>query len=252
VATGEGVLHPGTDAGPGEVVRRAGARLRASDVAALQALGIARLAVRRPRLLLCHARTRRDPIVDAILVWLGQAIAADGGEPGAAGADAPLQKLLSDADSDGFVVVGGTGSGRDDHAVKILSQIGSIEVHGVAISPGETTAFGIVDGRPVLLLPGRVDAAIAAWLTVGRGLLARRRGGLDDEPGSPATLARKVASTAGMSELVLVRHTQDGMVPLGGKYLPLTAFSHADGWMLVPATSEGYPPGAVVMVRALP
>jgi molybdopterin molybdotransferase len=252
VAPGDGVLEPGTDAGLREVVQRAGAQLRASDVAAIQALGSASVRVRRPRLLFRCPRALHDPIADATVAWLGRAVTADGGEPWSMGADTPLKTLLSEADADGFIIVGGTGSGRDDDAVKALAQIGTVEVHGIAISPGETTAFGIASGRPVLLLPGRLDAAIAAWLTVGRSLLARLRGGADDEPGISTTLARKVTSTVGLTELVLVRRGQDGTVPLAAKYLPLTAFAHADGWILVPAASEGYPAGATVTVRPLP
>jgi molybdopterin molybdotransferase len=252
VAPGDGVLDAGTDAGPREVVQRAGARLRASDVAAIQALGIGSVSVRRPRLLFRCPRAHRDPIAEATVAWLGRAITADGGEPWSMGADTRMQTLLSETDADGLVVVGGTGSGQGDDAVKTLARVGAVEVHGIAISPGETTAFGIATGRPVLLLPGRLDAAIAAWLTVGRGLLAQLRGGRDAEPGTPATLARKVASTVGLNELVLVRLTAEGAVPLAAKYLPLTAFAHADGWILVPAASEGYPAGATVLVRALP
>jgi molybdopterin biosynthesis enzyme len=252
VAPGDGVLLPGADAAPREVVRRAGTRLRASDVAAIQALGIGSVMVRRPRLLFRCARAHRDPIADAVTAWLGRAVTADGGEPLSMGAGTPMETLLSNADADGFVIIGGTGSGRDDDAVKTLSRIGTVEVHGVAISPGETTAFGIANERPVLLLPGRLDAAAAGWLTVGRCLLARLRGGADDEPGISTTLARKVASTVGLAELVLVQRTEDGAVPLAAKYLPLTAFAHADGFILVPAASEGYPAGATVTVRALP
>jgi molybdopterin molybdotransferase len=253
VAPGDGVLHPGTDAGSREVVQRAGARLRASDIAAIQALGIGGVSVRRPRLVFHCPRAHRDLIADAIIAWLGRAVTADGGEPWSmGGAGTPMETLLSDRDADGFIVVGGTGSGRDDDAVRTLAQVGTVEVHGIAISPGETTAFGIAAGRPVLLLPGRLDAAIAAWLTVGRGLLARLRGGSDELLGAPATLARKVASTVGLTELVLVGLTAEGAMPLAAKYLPLTAFAHADGWILVPAASEGYPAGATVSVRALP
>jgi molybdopterin molybdotransferase len=252
VAPGDGVLHTGTDAGLREIVQRAGARLRASDVAAIQALGIASVSVRRPRLLLGCLRAHREPVTDAIMAWLSRVVTADGGEPLSVGAGTPMQALLSETNADGFVIVGGTGSGRNDQTVTTLAQVGTVEVHGIAISPGETTAFGIATGRPVLLLPGRLDAAIAAWLTVGRGLMARLRGGRDDEPRTPATLARKVASTVGLTELMLVRLTAEGAVPLAAKYLPLTAFAHADGWMLVPAASEGHPDGATVMVRALP
>src|SRR5262249_40374883 len=142
--------------------------------------------------------------------------------------------------------------GRGDGSVKALAQAGSVEVHGIAISPGETAAFGMANGKPVVLLPGRFDAATTAWLTFGSGLLARLRGGHDDERGTGVTLAGKVASTVGLTELVLVRRAPDGAVPLAAKYLPLTAFAHADGWILVPAASEGYPAGATVMMRALP
>jgi molybdopterin molybdotransferase len=252
VAPGDGVLQQGADAGQREVLRRAGERLRAIDIAAMRALGIGSARFRRPRLLIGRARTHRDPIADAIVAWLNQAIAADGGEPLTAVAGANMPALLSGANADGFVIVGGTGTGRDDHAVTTLARIGKVEVHGVALSPGETTAFGITNSRPTLLLSGRLDAAIAAWLLVGRGMLARLRGGSDEEHGSTATLARKVASTVGITELVLVRRTEDGVVPLAAKYLPITSFGHADGWILVPEASEGYPAGAAVTVRPLP
>jgi molybdopterin biosynthesis enzyme len=252
VAPGDGVLHAGSDAGQREVLRRAGERLRTSDLAAMRALGLGSARVRRPRLLIGRARTHPDPIADAVVFWLAQAIAADGGEPLTAAAGAHMLALLSGPSADGFVIVGGTGSGRDDHAVTTLARVGSVEVHGVALSPGETTAFGIANSRPVLLLPSRLDAAVAAWLTVGRGMLARLRGGGDEEHGSTATLARKVASTVGLTEMVLVRRTEEGAVPLAAKYLPLSALGRADGYILIEAASEGYPAGATVAVRPLP
>jgi molybdopterin molybdotransferase len=252
VAPGEGVLPAGADAGNREVLRRAGERLRTSDLAAMRALGIGSVRVRRPRLLIGRARTHRDPIADAIVGWLIQAVAADGGEPQSATAGAHMLTLLSGPSADGFVIVGGTGSGRDDSAVMTLARVGTVETHGVALSPGETTAFGIANSRPVLVLPGRFDAAITAWLTVGRGMLARLRGGTEEEHASNATLARKVASTVGLTELVLVRRTEEGAVPLAAKYLPIASFGHADGWILVPDSSEGYPAGATVAVRPLP
>jgi molybdopterin biosynthesis enzyme len=252
VAPGDGVLAAGTDAAHREVLRQAGDRLRACDLAAMRALGIGSARVRRPRLLIGRARTHRDPISDAILPWLNQAVTSDGGEPLTAVAGANMPSLLSSTNADGFVFVGGTGSGRDDHAVTTLARLGTVEAHGIALSPGETAAFGMANSRPVLLLPGRLDAAISAWFLVGRGMLARLRGGTDEDHGSTATLARKISSTVGITEMVLVQRTDEGVLPLAAKYLPITAFGHADGWLLVPAASEGYPAGATVSVRPLP
>jgi molybdopterin molybdotransferase len=54
------------------------------------------------------------------------------------------------------------------------------------------------------------------------------------------------------TSLTLVRRTEDGAVPLAAKYLPITSLGQADGYILVPAASEGYPAGATVAVRPLP
>jgi len=40
--------------------------------------------------------------------------------------------------------------------------------------------------------------------------------------------------------------------PLATRYLPLSSLTRADGWILVPAESEGYPAGAAVNVRPWP
>jgi molybdopterin molybdotransferase len=65
-------------------------------------------------------------------------------------------------------------------------------------------------------------------------------------------LSRKIASTVGIAEMVLVRKTDSGLDPIGGPLLPLHAFAQAAGWVLVPPESEGYPAGATVDVRPLP
>jgi molybdopterin molybdotransferase len=49
-----------------------------------------------------------------------------------------------------------------------------------------------------------------------------------------------------------VRHAGDGVEPLASKYLPLATLAQADGWLVVPAASEGLPPGARVTVYPLP
>ena len=133
-----------------------------------------------------------------------------------------------------------------------LAQAGRVEAHGIALAPGETAAFGFVGSRPVLLVPGRLDAALAVWLVLGRRLLARLTGSNDEEATSKMSLARKVASTLGLAELVPVRIRGGAVEPIGSGYVPLSGLAEADGWILVPADSEGYPPGAEVVIRPFP
>ena len=90
-----------------------------------------------------------------------------------------------------------------------------VAVHGIGLTPGETAAFGFAGTRPVLLLPGRLDAALAVWLTLGRRLLHRLAGGrVFEDPVETLTLARKLASTVGLAELVPVRRSGDAVEPL--------------------------------------
>jgi molybdopterin biosynthesis enzyme len=252
VAPGEGVLMPGTDAGAGEVLRQIGHRLRAVDVAAMQALGISGVRVRKPRIRVARVRRGRNEIADAIADWLAYAIAADGGEPVVSRPGADLDALLTGGGVDAVVIVGGTGAGAADATVHALARIGSVEAHGIAVSPGETAAFGVAGSRPVLLVPGRIDAAVTVWLLIGQAMLTRLRGGAGNLSSDKSTLIGKIASTVGLTELVLVRRVADGVEPLASKYLPLATLAHADGWIVIPAPSEGLAPGAQVIVRPLP
>jgi molybdopterin biosynthesis enzyme len=67
-----------------------------------------------------------------------------------------------------------------------------------------------------------------------------------------AKLARKIASPLGFAELVPVRMRDGAAEPIASGYLSLAALAQAQGWILVPADSEGYPAGAEVMIRAWP
>jgi molybdopterin biosynthesis enzyme len=104
----------------------------------------------------------------------------------------------------------------------------------------------------VLLVPGRVDSALAVWLTLGRFLLGRLAATSERERTTICALTRKVASPLGMTEVVPMRCRDGTAEPLASGYLPAQALAQADGWVLVPAGSEGYPAGAEVMVRPLP
>jgi molybdopterin biosynthesis enzyme len=249
---GDGVLLPGTDAGAGEVLWRTGHHLRMCDIAVLRALGISGVRVRKPRIRIARARQSGDDIADAIVDWMIGVMTADGGEPLTATPDAGTEALLAADDVDAVVIIGGTGSGARDNSVRALRQAGTVDAHGIAVSPGETAAFGTAGSRPVLLIPGRLDAAVAVWLLIGRPLLARLSGGAEGVPSCQSVLTAKVASTVGLIELILVRRTGNGVAPLASKYLPLATLAHADGWIVIPAASEGLAPGATVAVRPLP
>jgi len=256
VTAGEGVAAAGAD-WPGGVLRRAGERLRAGDVALLAAAGLSQVAVRRPRFL--FAAAKRDALAGSIAGAIAALLARDLTAHGAAAtiaAPGDLAAALDAAnatgalDADAVVTLGATGAGDGDDAILTMRRRGRIVAHGIALSPGESAAFGLLDQCPVLMLPGRIDAALAAWLTLGRPLAALLGGVGAEDPTTSAVLARKVTSTIGISDVVPVSLAAGKAEPLAARDLPLTVLSRADGWILVPPQSEGYPAGTTVTVNA--
>jgi molybdopterin molybdotransferase len=248
---GDGVLSAGGDSDPAIPLRRAGERLRMTDLAAFAAAGLSRLAVREPRVRVLPLRG------SAIVVAAARLIAGDierrGGAVKLDDAGRDLGTVLAAESTDAIVVIGGTGSGRNDTSVHTMARDCEVAVHGIALTPGETAAFGFAGPRPILLLPGRLDAALAVWLQVGRRILDRLAlAHPDREPAETLALARKVTSTVGLAELVPVRRGANGAEPLASKYLPLSSLARSDGWIMVPAESEGYSAGTPVQVRPWP
>ncbi len=250
IGAGEGVLPAGADADRQTTFVQEGRRLTRVQAAVLAAAGVTRLHICEPRVRVVRARAVGDDVIDAAVALIAGEIAAAGGC--VPRGDAELETALKDDAADAIVAIGGTGSGRHDVAVRTLARCGRVEVHGIALAPGETAAFGAVGPRPVLLLPGRLDSALAVWLVIGRRLMARLCGGTEVETATKARLSRKVASTLGLAEMVPVRMRGGAAEPIASGYVPLSVLAQADGWILVPADSEGYPPGAEVVIRPWP
>lgn len=248
VAPGEGVLPKSGDVAQNGLLLAAGARLRASDIAVLMAAGLDKVRVRAPRLRIVN--TKPD-ILEPAVQFVAKAAEAAGANV-TVESECNLEAALRAGSADAVIGIGGTGSGRKDRSVIALSRAGKLHCHGIGLLPGDTSAFGHVEGRPALLLPGRTDAVVAAWLVLGRALLARLADSVTEDAIRPAKLARKVTSTVGIAEFVPLRLSEEGAVPLASRFVSLQHLAQADGWMLVPAESEGYAAGHVVQVRPLP
>jgi molybdopterin biosynthesis enzyme len=204
--------------------------------------------VRQPRVRVVRAGA--GDIIRGAATLIALAIDSESGRAVADGLT--LEAALADDSADAVVAIGGTGSGRNDASVRTLSRIGELAFHGIGIAPGETTALGFVDGRPVLLLPGRIDAALAGWLAVGRRMLAKLAFRMIEDQPFAAELGRKIASPLGLAEVIPVRRRLGRVEPVAAGYWSMQALARAEGWILVPADSEGYPEGARVVVRPWP
>jgi molybdopterin molybdotransferase len=250
VAPGEGVLPAAGDVTARSPLRRAGERLRALDIAVMAVAGVAEVSVRSPRFLIARGSTTATPISAAASALLTDLLVKSAAT--AVGAPGSLEAALADDQIDAVVAVGGTGSGRNDTAVGTLARLGRVDVHGIAISPGETAAFGFVGTRPVLLIPGRLDAVLAVWFLLGRHINAKLAGGSIETAAVTLPLKRKVTSTIGLTELIPVRCAGAVAEPLGSGYLSFAALTRSDGFIVVPADSEGFAAAAQVAVTPWP
>jgi molybdopterin biosynthesis enzyme len=249
---GDGVLPAGGDTDAAIPLRRAGDRLSLTDLAAFAAAGIARVTVREPRIRVLPLRG--SGIINAAARLVANDIERRGGSARLDDSGRDFGSVLGAESADFIIAIGGTGNGRNDNSVQMLAREGRLAVHGMALTPGQTAALGFSGACPVLMLPGRLDAALAVWLTVGRRILERLAAATikESEPVENLPLSRKVASTVGFAEVVPVRRNAGQAEPLASKYLPISSLARSDGWILVPADSEGYSPGSMVQVRPWP
>jgi molybdopterin molybdotransferase len=244
---GQGVRRIGGDIAEGSSFLVAGRKIRALDLLTVRAAGLDTVAVRRPRLRLIDIPAMTGTKVTAQLI--AESARATGAEiirVEADGRDARSIATALDAEPcDLLVTVGGTGVGRTDAAIEALASRGELLAHGIALRPGRTAAIGRIAGCPVIALPGAPDQALAAWWTLALPVLDRLSG-REKRRTTTFPLARKVASSVGIAEIVLLRKADDAWMPLAIGDLSLETIARADAWLAVPGSSEGYAAGTPV------
>ena len=189
VSIGANVRPRGGDVGTGELVVRAGTRLRAAQVGALAAAGVAAVDVAaRPRVVVLttgsELRRPGEPlgpgqIYEANGVMLAAALASAGAvvEPPASVADderAHHDALEHGLEADVLVTSGGVSVGPHDLVRRIEADLGVEEVFWrVAVKPGKPISFGVRGATLVFGLPGNpVSSLVCFELFVRPAVLA--------------------------------------------------------------------------------
>lgn len=160
------------------------------------------------------------------------------------------------SESDITVLIAGSSAGRKDYAYGILQELGEVLVHGVNIMPGKPVILAIVDGKPVVGIPGYPLAAIFNYYLFVRPLIYLLSGlPVPETPKVEAKVNRKVPSHAGVMELLRVNLAHiDGefvAVPRKRGSAAMESLLGADGIMAVPESSEGLEPQSKVEVYTL-
>ncbi|MEX2207318.1 MAG: gephyrin-like molybdotransferase Glp [Myxococcota bacterium] len=265
VAPRKNIGAVGEDIRAGEVVLRAGRRIRPQDAGLLASIGCGEVAcVRRPRVRLVITGDELLPagatpdgvkIVDSNSVVLRALVARDGGEllPFELIPDRPalIAAALTAGDADVVLVSGGSSVGAEDHAPRLLAESGELLFHGVSMRPSSPAGGGRIGAALVFLLPGNPVSCLCAYEFFA-GPSIRALGGRTrawPHRRVRAVLARKLSSEVGRTDYVRVAFEGQRVAPLataGASILSSTV--RADGAVIVPRELEGMPEGAEVEV----
>ena len=156
-----------------------------------------------------------------------------------------------------ILVLSGSSAGSKDFTSSIISQLGTVLVHGVAVRPGHPVIMGMVNTIPVIGVPGYPVSAtltgeifilplIYQWL----GLHPKRH---DTAPVLTATLTQKLNSPMGDDDFVRVSLAKIGdtllATPIAKGAGAITSLVRADGIAHIPRLTEGIEVGGTVSVR---
>lgn len=258
VKEGENIIHAGEDIRRGDVVLRAGSILRPQDVGVLAGLGVRKVKVaKKPRVAIIATGnelielSKRDPerIADNYALMVSGLISRIGGEPLRLGIIPDdlnvIKRRISEAleSADIVVTIGGCSMGEKDFvpdAVNSLGQPGVI-VHGIRVKPGKVTGFGVVRGKPIVMLPGLLASMMAGFYLIFAPLIGLYMG-LKVEQLLPTIMARMGHDLASDEKPlyrflpVRIRGQEDKLyaevVPGGPN--SLSRFVNANGFILTP------------------
>jgi molybdopterin molybdotransferase len=190
IPLGEGIIPLGDDMKKGDLILKKGQVLRPQDVGVLASLGMAAVeVVKKPRIAILSGgdelikQSSKNPskiannyalVVAGLASELGAEVDIVGIMPDA------LEKVTAKiaealAVSDIVVTIGGSSVGVKDFVPDAVDALGKpgVVVQGVSLRPGAVSGFGIVDGKPVVMLPGHIGSCIAGFYLFVAPLISR-------------------------------------------------------------------------------
>jgi len=224
------------------------------DVGMLLALGIRSIrAVRKPNVAIISVgdeladayEEREDKVVNDHAYIIAELLRQLGAEPKVLGVvrDDPqlIETKISGAlrDADLVITIAGSSVGTRDFVPDVVGSLGRTAFHGVAITPGKVTGLGIVDEKPVVMLPGYLMSALAGFYMFVVPLVNLLLG-LDANCGIPVVEARLKTSTRskhGLERFQLLQLSRHGSsylaAPIEAKLAAMMDLSKANAYTII-------------------
>jgi len=130
----------------------------------------------------------------------------------------------------------------------VISKLGRLIVHGLAVKPGKPTLFGEIDEKPVFGLPGNPVAAFFIFYNLVRPILFSMQGALVNDQRVTLPISRPIPSNHGREEIVPIMIRDGQAQPVASKSGLITTLACTDGFIRIPRELEGLKQGDLVEV----
>lgn len=264
----------GEDIAEGEMLLPSHHTIRPVDIGVLLAGGILNLETfKKPRvsiiptgteIIMPHENPKEGDIIDSNSGMFAAMVTESGGVPHRCSIVPDdyhkiKETVLQETErSDMVIINAGSSAGTEDYTVHVLREIGQVIVHGVAMKPGKPVILAIVQGKPVIGLPGYPVSAYLAFENFAEPVL-RIMAGLSPNKGSStrktvkAVLSKRTVSSLKHREYVRVKVGKVGdkfvCAPLARGAGAAMSLVRADGFCVIPQESEGFEAGETVDVE---
>lgn len=260
----------GEDIVAGEMILPSRHKIRPIDVGVLLSAGITRIeVVKRPRAAIFPTGTeiiepedtpREGSIIESNSRMFENMVIEAGGEarrfPPIIDDYEQIRDHIAKAacEYDMVIVNAGSSAGTEDYTVHVLRELGEVIVHGVAIKPGKPVILAVVEGKPVIGLPGYPVSAYIGFENFVLPVLAMMgQTALKKNEVVTASVSKRLVSSLRHKEYVRVKvgKVGDKMVaaPLARGAGAAMSLVRADGFCVIEQNSEGVEAGEPVQVE---
>lgn len=274
----ENVDEAGGDVKKGEPIFREGHVIRSQDISFLMNLGFRRLRVYwRPVVCVMSVgseltdkpdKARAGKVLNTHRYMVERLVESAGARPVYGGLirddveeiESALHRALKSSDI--VLVIGGSSVSERDFVAEALGRLGAKPLlQGLRIQPGRVGGFGVVGGKPVIMLPGLIISTINVYVFLVYPLI-RKLLGLNPRPYSWKTRARLISPVEfnpkyrGFKRIVWMKLERRGgelyAEPRGGPSSRYSIVVKADGYSVFPEGVERVEVGEEVEVRFVP
>jgi molybdenum cofactor synthesis domain-containing protein len=264
ITPGSNIGKIGGDIKEGAVVLKAGILLDAAKVGVLASQGLSSVKVyEKPKIavlptgeevIAAGKKLKPGQLYDINSHTIAALVSTHGGTPVkiniAGDKKEELRAAIKEAlKSDIIVLSGGSSVGERDLLVDVIDMWGEILFHGVQVKPGKPTIFAMLEGKPLMGMPGYpTSCLINSYLFLIPAI--RKMARLPSSKGDTvkAKLSRRVPGSTGRRQFLTVKLVGDEAVSVFKESGAITSIAEADGYIEIPENIDLLEKGDIVTV----